>query len=332
MPPKQTSVVIVGTGEFGRHHAHCVLGTGDAARIAGFVEPGAKPREAMAQRFAEWTKGAPPPPFYDTIDDFLAAHNGSADCAVIATPHSLHAPQAIACMRAGMDVLPEKPMTLNAAEARRVIRARDETGRVLTVAFPASHSNALRKAKEIIASGEIGKVMSISATLFQPWLKNNAGTWRQIPEISGGGLLFDTGAHVLNIMFEITGSDVAELCVAQSNRGTPVDVSSAIAGRFKNNIFFTFCAEGSAPCSASRVMVACTGGVLVLGFWGDSLRIVKAGTWEKEESIEYPPNTSVFEQFLRVRAGTLANPSPAEAGLRVAKFMDRVRKAVHKTT
>jgi predicted dehydrogenase len=266
------------------------------------------------------------PPFYGTLDEFLAANKGPADCAVIATPHNLHAPQAIACMRAGMDVLLEKPMVLNAAEARRVMAVRDETGRLFSVAFPGCYSPAIHKAKELLAAGEIGRVMSIATTLIQPWVRNSTGTWRQVPEISGGGFLFDTGAHAISVMLDLAGADVKELVALQDNRGLVVDVTTVVAGRFKNGVHFTLCAEGGSSLSKSGIMVAGTEGVLTAGFWGEYVRVAKKGAGEKD--VEFEGSRGEFERFMLVREGRLANPCPAEFGLRQAKFLEMVRKAV----
>ncbi len=328
MAAKKTSVVIVGAGGFARQHVNCMLSMEKTIRIAGFVEPAEKSRAQMTQKFAEAGKKVVPP-FFNTLKEFVAANKGPADCAVIVSPHSLHVTHIVDCLKAGMDVLVEKPMVLNAAEARRVIRARDETGRLLSVAFPGSYSPAIHKAKELIAAGEIGEVMSIAGYAHQNWRRATIGTWRQIPEISGGGFLFDTGSHLVNTVVDLAGSDVKELSATQDNRGTPVEISSAVAGRFKSGVFFSLSAEGNSINCQSRIVIMGTTGVLITGIWGECLRLIKEGSHE-EKVIDYPPSRGVFEQFIRVRDGKLANPCPAEVGLRFAKLMDLVRGAVAK--
>ena len=328
MAAKKTSVVIVGAGGFAHRHLECISAMGKSVRIAGFVEPAEESRAIMTESCkAKGMKTVPP--FFKTLKEFLAANGGPADCSLIITPHNLHVTQIIESMKAGMDVLVEKPMVLSGAEAKRVMRVRDETGRLLSVAFPGSYSPAIHRAKELIAAGEIGKVMSIAVYTFQNWRPLTVGKWRQIPEISGGGFLFDTGSHAVNTMIDLAGSDVAELTAIQDNRGSPVEISSAISGRFKSGVFFTLCAEGNAINCQARIAVIGTEGVLLTGSWGESLKLVKPGNWE-EKPIEYPASKGVFEQFLRVRNDKIPNPCPAEVGLRFAKFMDLVRASVAK--
>ena len=328
MSAKKTSVVILGAGRFTRYYyAERLVKMEKSVRLAGFVEPSEESRRLMRERFAELGSTAALP-FFDTLKDFLKANKGPADCAVIALPHNLHAEYIVACLKAGMDVLVEKPMVLDVAEARRVMRVRDATGRRLSVAFPGSYSPALHKAKAMIAAGEIGEVMSIAGYAHQGWARGTVGAWRQKPEISGGGFLFDTGSHLVNTVVDLAGVDVKELCAVQDNRGTPVEISSAIAGRFANGVFFTLCAEGNSVNCQSRVVVIGTKGILITGIWGECLRIIREGNHE-EVAVEYPPSVGgVLEQFLKVRAGKLKDPCPAEVGLRFAKLMDLVRDAV----
>ena len=89
-------------------------------------------------------------------------------------------------------------MVLSVAEAEALIRTRDETGRLLVVAFNGTLSPYLREAQARIRRGELGELRSISATVWQHWDRRTGGTWRQVPAVSGGGFLFDTGAHMLN--------------------------------------------------------------------------------------------------------------------------------------
>ena len=326
MAAKKTSALVVGAGSFARYHASIMLKMGKTVSVAGMVEPAEESRVKMAEKFTE--AGRKAPPFYYSIKEFLAANKGPADCALIVSPHKFHAEQIVECLHAGMDVLCEKPMVLNVKEARRAIKARDETGRLLSVAFPGSFSPAVHKAKELIASGAIGDVMSISGYANQNWVGLSKGTWRMDSSISGGGFLFDTGSHLINTVVDIAGSDVKDIFVLQDNRGAPVEISSSITGRFKNGIFFSLCGEGNSIDCLSSVRIFGTKATLITGMWGERLRIAYNG--KPEEDIPCTPSNGTFEQFLKVRDGKLANPCPPEVGLRFAKLMDLVRAAVAK--
>ena len=225
-----------------------------------------------------------------------------------------------------MDVLLEKPMVINTSEARRLIKIRDESRKLLVVAFPGSLSPAVKKAKQMISSGKLGKVTSVSAFVHQHWKAGTSGQWRQDPEISGGGFLFDTGSHMVNTVVDLIDQDVVEVCALMDNCGTPVDINSTVSGRFRDGTMFSLAAAGDSMHCTSLVTVIGDQGILQTGIWGEPLlfKPVKGSAFSE---VRYPESKGVWEQFLRVRAGKQANPCPAEVGLRFAKLMDMIRKS-----
>ena len=196
----QTTAIIVGTGGMARWHIRSMLAQTRTARIVGFVEVSEAQRDATRKLFADAKRECPP--FYDSIGK-LVRQQGAPDAAFIVTPHKFHLENTRDCLAAGMDVLLEKPMVLNAAEARRLIQIRDKTKRLLVVAFPGSLSPAIKKAKQLLQQGAIGRVTHVAAWVHQAWKRATTGTWRQVPEISGGGFLFDTGSHMVNTVLDL---------------------------------------------------------------------------------------------------------------------------------
>ena len=319
----RVTTAVIGTGGFGRGHIRRMLAQKRSTRIVGLVETSEKQREETQNVFVEAKAACPP--YFDSIRAMVHAQ-GVPDTVCICTPHSLHKQQIIEALQAGIDVLIEKPMVLNAAEARAVIRARDRTGRVLSVAFPGSYSPAIRLAKKMIQAGEIGRVTAISAYCHQHWKARTTGTWRQDPAISGGGFLFDTGSHMVNTVVDLADSAVSELNATLDTRGTPVEILSAVSGRFASGAVFTLCAAGESINCQSGVVVMGDAGVLLTGIWGETLQIIRAGRNEAER-VALAPWRGLWDHFLKVRAGRLPNPCPAECGLRFASLMDLVRQS-----
>jgi len=185
---KCTSIV-VGTGGMARHHIRMMLDQAETTEVVGFVEVSDDSVKAVREIYKE--RELECPPFYQTIAELVEAQ-GAPDASFVCTPHKFHFENACDCMEAGMDVCMEKPMVLNADEAERLIESRDRTGRLFVVAFPGSLSPAVKKAKQMISDREIGEVTGIAAFAHQHWKQATTGKWRQVPEISGGGFLFDT--------------------------------------------------------------------------------------------------------------------------------------------
>ena len=99
-------------------------------------------------------------------------------------------------------------MVMNAAEAEALIATRDRTGRLLVVAFPGSLSPAgPRRGADDRRAARSGRILNVDAVVWQDWAVNTAGTWRQDPALSGGGFLFDTGAHMLNTVADLAGEE-----------------------------------------------------------------------------------------------------------------------------
>ena len=237
----------------------------------------------------------------------------------------LHHAQATACLEAGLDVLLEKPMVMDAAEATSLIETRDRTGRLLVVAFQGSLSPQVRAASRMLRSGELGAVLNIDAVVWQDWQIQAAGTWRQVPALSGGGFLFDTGAHLLNTVTDLAGEDVTAVAAWLENDGSDVDIRATVMARLASGTLVTMNACGRAiPSCDSDIRVFCEGGILRTGIWGERLELQRAGAQRlaKVRSVAAIP---VWEQFLNVRAGREPNPSPPEVGLRMARLWDAIR-------
>lgn len=318
--PKRTRVVCIGTGGFARGHIRNMIDQAHTTQIAGFVEVSEASRLATTALFVERKLACPP--FYTTLKD-LVATQGSADSVLICTPHKFHFENCRDALRAGMDVLVEKPMVMNAREARQLIDLRDKTGRLVVVGFPGSLSPAIKKAKELIRQGRIGRVTAVAAWVHQRWKANTTGLWRQVPEISGGGFLFDTGSHMINTVIELLGEDVAEVSAVLDNRGTPVEINAAVSGRSRSGIMFSLAAAGDSIQCCSDIMVCGESGVLQTGIWGERLNI-KTLAKPDFQPVKLPGSQGVWGQFLKVRQGRMENPCPPEIGLRFAKLMDMV--------
>jgi predicted dehydrogenase len=197
-------VAIVGCGGMARHHAAAMLRHQDIVQIPAVCEPSSEHLRALCGALSRcWRDAAAQLPRPGRA---AAKCGGALDAAFIITPHALHHDQAAACMEAGLDVLLEKPMVMNTAEARSLIATRDRTGRRLVVAFNGSLSPQIRTAVKLLRAGELGEILNIHGVVWQGWNSHTQNTWRQAPAIAGGGFLFDTGAHLLNTVADLAGS------------------------------------------------------------------------------------------------------------------------------
>jgi predicted dehydrogenase len=317
----RVAVALIGCGLIARHHMRMMLQQTGSTHIAVLCDPDPEAYALAAQLFRE--AGAQPPPYQPDFDRCLRDYR--LDAAFIMTPHVWHHDQTRACLEAGLDVLLEKPMVMNASEACSLIETRDRTGRLLVVAFPGSLSPQIRTAARLLHSGVLGRVLTISALVWQNWGSFSANTWRQQPEVSGGGFLFDTGAHMLNTVVDLAGEDFWEVAAWSDNFNRPVDTLSVVIGRLASGALVTLHACGeSIPACASDLRVFTDRAILRTGIWGERLELQRAGR-KQLRPIPMPPSLGVWEQFLAVRNGQSPNPCPPEIGLRMARLYDAIQ-------
>ncbi|MCC7354810.1 MAG: Gfo/Idh/MocA family oxidoreductase [Anaerolineae bacterium] len=319
---------IIGCGGMARHHIRQMLQQQDTTRIEVVCEPSPAAYAAAGEIFK--VAGLEPPPNQPDLARLLAGYGDRLDAAFIITPHAYHHGQTVACLEQGLDVLLEKPMVMNAAEARSLIAARDRTGKLLVVAFPGSLSPRIRMAAAMLRSGEVGPILSISGVVWQNWGPTTVGTWRQQPQISGGGFLFDTGAHMLNTVADLAGEDFVEVAAWLDNNGRPVDTRAAVIARLSSGAMVTINGCGEAiPSCASDVRVFCAKAIVRTGIWGEFLEIQRYGH-KRLRTVQVPPSLGVWEQFLAVREGLMPNPCPPEVGLRMARLWDAIKASAAK--
>lgn len=157
---------------------------------------------------------------------------GGLDAVEISTPHTQHLAQMRDAFAAGLHVLCEKPLATSTADALEAIAARDRARRVGVLGYQRHFQPEFRLIRERVLSGQAGAVQFVSALQCQEWKRLTTGTWRQIPELSGGGQLNDSGSHLLDVLLWATGLEVESVCAFDDARGTPVDINSSLSVRF----------------------------------------------------------------------------------------------------
>ena len=128
-----------------------------------------------------------------------AVRSPDADLVLVATTHDMLAPIACEAAAAGKHVLIEKPGARRAGELDRVADAARRTGALVRVGFNHRYHRALRKAREIFASGALGEMMFVRGRYGHGGRPGYDREWRAVPELSGGGELIDQGMHLIDL-------------------------------------------------------------------------------------------------------------------------------------
>ena len=186
-----------------------LVGIGDIATKRVLPAILAEPRSQLAGIVTRTPAKAEPYAVPSWTDLDAALSHSAADAVYIATPVFLHAPQTIAALRAGKHVLCEKPMALHYAEALAMQQAAIETGRTLGVAYYRRMYPKVARAKELMESGAIGRPVFAEATAHD-WFYPADGprAWLVDPARAGGGPLYDTASHRIDLMNYLFGQPI----------------------------------------------------------------------------------------------------------------------------
>lgn len=320
-------VAVIGCGGAARdYHIRRPLKEFPEVQFKVVCEPSAESYTATVALFEE--HGVAPPPNEPDLEKLLRDYAGELDVAVIATPHAYHCDQSVQCMHAGLDVLLEKPMALNAAEAERMIDVRDKAGKLLVVAFDGGLSPYIHTAAAMLRAGELGTLRRVTGMVWQNWRALTVGSWRQRMEISGGGFMFDTGAHMLNTICDLLPEPIVEVMAWVDNLDSPVDAQALIIARLASGALITMngCGDTGVAGCESEIRVFGTNGMLRTGIWGEFLEKMDPNE-ELFHPVSVPRRQSTWLHFLAVRNGELPNPCPPEVGLRMARLWDAIQKS-----
>jgi predicted dehydrogenase len=279
------------------------------------------------QRFGDVCEaaGAARPAEYPDAESMLREMVGQMDAVYVSTPHVFHGANALAVIEAGYDLLLEKPMVTTVKEALALLEAERRSGRTVVVAFQGALSTLVRDTKDRARRGDFGDLVSINASIWEGWAKSYAGHWKQAPEISGGGFMFDTGAHMMNTVCVLADAEFERLSAFANNRGLRVDLITAAAGRLSNGALVTFNAAGDGPPGgASAITFFYTNAIVRIDAYGAWREISIGGIVQPEriEIVDTPMQT-----FLAVLSGRLVNPSTVANGVRFARLWDAIKES-----
>lgn len=185
---------------------------------------------------------------YTDYKELLA--DDSIDVISVCLPNYLHAPASIAASNAGKHVLVEKPMATSRGEAEAMIEAAKENGKKLMIGHNQRFVSSHEKAKEIIASGEIGKIYSFRTAFGHPgpegWSVDGRDSWFFNKEEAFIGAMGDLGVHKTDLMRFILGEEfveVASFVETNAKEDTDIDDNAVCILKTESGIIGTLAAS-----------------------------------------------------------------------------------------
>ncbi|CAF0975318.1 unnamed protein product [Rotaria sp. Silwood1] len=164
------------------------------------------------------------------------------DFVAIVTPNHVHYEPAVLALRAGFDVVLDKPMCFSLDEAQELSRIVNETGRTLCLTHTYTGYPMIKQARQMIERNDIGLIRKVYVEYPQGWLSHanvnsKQAKWRLDPKQSGpSGCLGDIGVHAFNLAEYITGLQVTHVCADLQTiiEGRQLDDDASVFLRFNN--------------------------------------------------------------------------------------------------
>lgn len=203
-----------GQGSFiGRVHATAAVLDNRARIMAGALSSDPERAKSSAPDY-----DIAPEQAYTSYQELIAAQTGlpedqRVDFVSVATPNHTHYEIARAAVDAGINVICDKPLTFDLAQAEQLAEAVDKSGVVFAVTHNYTGYPLVRQAREMILSGELGEIQAIRACYIQGWLRtrlesgdHKQAAWRTDPKRSGAaGCFGDIATHAFNLARYMTG-------------------------------------------------------------------------------------------------------------------------------
>jgi 1,5-anhydro-D-fructose reductase (1,5-anhydro-D-mannitol-forming) len=218
--------IVIGIGDISTRRVIPAIQAEPRSRLYGLVTR--DPAKAALYEARTWT----------SLEEALT--DSAVQAVYVATPVFLHAPLTIQSLRAGKHVLCEKPMAMNEAEAQSMVRAAEESGRTLGVAYYRRTYPKLKRAKQLLESGAIGKPVLAELTS-HGWFDGEGDdrSWLIDPAKAGGGPLYDIGSHRIDVLNFLFGepqrvsahlSNVVHHYAVEDNATVMIDYAGGVRG------------------------------------------------------------------------------------------------------
>ena len=194
---KKLNIAIIGCNSIAKvAHLPAYQAASDLCEVKYFVDLNSATAEALRDVYG---RGKVRTDYHEILSD------PDLDCISVCTPNSSHAPIAIDCLRAGKHVFCEKPASVNADLAHKMLQAAEENDRLLNIGVCMRYNTAVEKVHDLIQTGALGEIYHIYCSFRAHRAIPGIGGPFTRKALSGGGALIDWGVHYLDLIAYCTG-------------------------------------------------------------------------------------------------------------------------------
>jgi predicted dehydrogenase len=267
---------------------------------------------------------------YDSIEKLIKDPPKGLRGLILVTPHTTHFGQAMLALENGYDVLCEKPMVTSSAHAKKLAAQIKKTGRHFQIAFQAPFTAEFAYIRELIQNNALGELQTVTAYSCQMWMNGTYGGWRHDPKMSGGGQMYDTGAHLFNAIAWLIDRPAVEVFCRLDKKGMAVDINAAITIQWEGGVLGAVTISGNTPGWQEGIWVSGDQGRVVTGIHGGRLEHYDA----KGRLIRYPrvthANFNPDQNFVHCLLGVAEPRCGVRYGILHSWLMDALYESARK--
>ncbi|MBZ5666849.1 MAG: Gfo/Idh/MocA family oxidoreductase [Acidobacteriia bacterium] len=259
----------------GETYAEVVTKYVQGTRLIVVASPGEQRRKRLAEKYGVRA--------CSSCDELLAIKD--VDAVFIATPHAHHAEDALRCAKAGKHLMIDKPMACSVEACDAILEACEARKLKCSVMFTHRARAGNAKAKEIIDSGRLGRVIHLRSYQLVPGGMEIVPKWQQLPE--NIGLLFGHGIHNLDAARWFTGQEITRVFAKSRNLGPayPVEgTSDVLLVLADGTVCYIFCSfevpNPGFPRSGIGARIVCERGLLDIDAYGETRMSCDGKGWE----------------------------------------------------
>ncbi len=324
---------VIGTGWWATEaHMPGVLSHDDAELVAA-CDPDATRLAAAAQAYGVANTYVD----YETMLD-----RETLDAAIVVTPHATHYDITRTCLKRGLHVLVEKPMTLRADHARSLVELAAEQQRELLVGYPYHYLAQNVRAHEVLQSNELGEIQYVTCSYstnvreflagrvgpdhspVSEYRVHGPGAAYNRPELLGGGQGHLQITHSAALMFYVTGLRASKVHAVMRNHSLAVDLVDVYSVAFEGCAIGMVGGTGNAGTNHRLALaIYCESGCIVMDTLAGVAQVRRHdGTVEALASGAQSDRYATTRNFIDAVLGRAPNGSPGEVGWRTVELLD----------
>jgi UDP-N-acetylglucosamine 3-dehydrogenase len=256
-----TKVGVIGTGSMGKNHVRVFS---EIANLVGVCDIDTKATREISEKFGCHA--------YSRIDTFL--ERSGVQVVSVSTPTTTHKEIVIECLRAGVDVLVEKPISDSVEHAQEILDEAKSNGRTFGVGMIERHNPVVQFTRELIEKGELGQLVTMMSRRV-----SNYPT-----RIKDVGVVTDLGVHDIDVLRYLCGSRVVSVYALGGNiRASPHEDHATILMRFDNGVEGVVEASWLTPMKLRKITLTGVEGVAEMDYVDQNVSISTSSSFNKDK-------------------------------------------------